>query len=231
MRVNDPYALALAYTRKIMSFLLFVHEPRDILMLGLGGGSLAKYCHRHLSTARITVVEIDPNILALRDQFLIPPDDARFRVLLGDAAEYLKQLRESTDVIIMDAFDRDGFATSICCREFYSDARNALSRQGVLVANLVGQKAERVAHLEMMDSIFDGNIIVLPVQDDGNYLAFAFRDRSFEPRWRWIDGQARAMRARYGLEFPKFAAKLERNRKLGYLKRIMHQPQPFEERD
>ena len=231
MRVNDPYALALAYTRKIMSFLLFMHEPRDILMLGLGGGSLAKYCHRHLPMARITVVEIDPHILALRDQFLIPPDDAWFRVLLGDAAQYLDQLQESPDVIIMDAFDRDGFATSICSREFYSDARNALSRHGVLVANLVGQKAERIAHLEMMDSVFDSNIIVLPVKDDGNYLAFAFRDTSFEPRWRWIDGQARAMRARYGLDFPKFAGKLERNRKLGYLKRIMHQPEPFEDPD
>lgn len=231
MRLNDPFALELAYTRKMMSFLLFVHEPRSILMLGLGGGSLAKYCHLHLPLSRITVVEIDPHVLAFREQFLVPPDDARFRVVLGDAAEYLDGLHESPDVIIMDAFDRNGFATSICSRDFYTNVRDALTRKGVMVANLVGEKAERNAHLEMMRTVFDGNVIVLPVKDDGNHVAFAFRDTTFEPRWRWMDGQAKAMRARYGLDFPTFAGKLERSRKLGYLKRIMHQPEPFESED
>lgn len=231
MRLDDPFALDLAYTRKMMSFLLFVHEPRSILMLGLGGGSLAKYCHRHLPLSRITVVEIDPHVLAFREQFLVPPDDARFCVVLGDAAEYLEALRESPDVIIMDAFDRNGLATSVCSREFYTNVRDALTRKGVMVANLVGEKAERNAHLELMRTVFEGNVIVLPVKDDGNHVAFAFRDATFEPRWRWMDGQAKAMRAHYGLDFPKFAGKLERSRKLGYLKRIMHQPEPFESED
>ena len=231
MRLNDPFALELAYTRKMMSFLLFVHEPRSILMLGLGGGSLAKYCHRHLTLSRITVVEIDPYVLAFREQFLVPPDDVRFSVVLGDAAEYLEALHESPDVIIMDAFDRNGFATSTCSRDFYTNVRDALTRQGMMVANLVGEKAERNAHLEMMRTVLDGNVIVLPVKDDGNHVAFAFHDTTFEPRWRWMDGQAKAMRKRYGLDFPKFAGKLERSRKLGYLKRIMHQPEPFESED
>ena len=47
MRLSDPTALEFAYTQKMMSFLLFVHSPRHILMLGLGGGSLAKYCHHY----------------------------------------------------------------------------------------------------------------------------------------------------------------------------------------
>ncbi len=191
MRVDNPYALEFAYTRKMMSFLLFQHQPRSILILGLGGGSLAKYCHRHLSSADITVVEIDPNILAFREQFLIPPDDSHFRVRLGDAAEYIRDCRKASDVIMMDAFDRHGFAASVCSSNFYA------------------------------------NVIVLPVQDDGNYVVFAFRDSSFEPRWRWINSQANAMRTRYGLDFPKFAGKLERSRKMGYLQRIMHQPELF----
>ncbi|MES2353037.1 MAG: spermidine synthase-like protein [Pseudomonadota bacterium] len=228
MRIDDPYALEFAYTRKMMSFLFFLHQPRSILMLGLGGGSLVKYCHRHLSSADITVVEIDPDILAFRDQFLIPPDDSRFRVLLDDAAKYVRDCHEFSDVIMMDAFDRLGFAASVSSPQFYLDVRNALTRQGVMVANLMGEKADRIKHLEMMRTAFDDNVIVLPVQDDGNYVAFAFRDSTFEPRWRWINSQANAMRTRYGLDFPKFAAKLERSRKLGYLQRVMHQPDFFE---
>jgi spermidine synthase len=228
MCLDNPYGLEFAYTRKMMSFLFFLHQPRSILLLGLGGGSLAKYCHRHLPSADITVVEIDPNVLAFRDQFLIPPDDSRFRVLLGDAAQYVRDCRETADVIMMDAFDRHGLAASVSSPNFYFNIRDALTRRGVMVANLVGGKAERIDHLEMMRTAFDNNVIVLPVQDGGNYVAFAFRDSSFEPRWRWINSQANAMRSRYGLDFPKFASKLERSRKLGYLKRIMHQPEFLE---
>ena len=225
MRLADPYALEFAYTRKMMGFLLFLHEPRSILMLGLGGGSLAKYCHRHLAAAHITVVEIDPDVIAFRDQFLVPPDDARFRVVRADAAGYVAQCEDRLDVVMIDAFDRDGVAPSLCTREFYEDARDILSRKGVMVANLVGEKAERLAHLEMIRTVFDGNVILLPIADDGNYVAFAFRDPAFEPRWRWMDAQAKAMRARYGLDFPKLVGKLERSRKLGYLRREMHAQQ------
>ena len=224
MRLDDPFELAFAYTRKMMAFLLFLPEPRAILMLGLGGGSLAKWCHHHLPKARVTAVEIDPDVIAFRDQFLVPPDGERFRVVRGDAAEYVAQCEEKADVVIIDAFDRDGVAPALCTREFYRDVRAMLSRSGVVAANLVGPKAERVAHLEMLRTVFEGNVILLPIADDGNYVAFAFRDPAFEPRWRWMAGEARALKARYGLDFPRLAARLERSRKLGFLRREMHAP-------
>lgn len=223
MRLDDPYSLELDYTRSMMSFLLFVQEPRSILMLGLGGGSVAKYCHRHLPAARITAVEVDPDVLVLREQFKIPPDDARFRVLLGDAAEYLGQPGELQDVIMVDLFDQHGLAASVRSEAFYANVRDALDRSGVMVANLTGKGSECAVQLEMMYAVFAGNVIVLPVKDGGNQIAFAFRNPSFEPRWRWIDSQAKAMRARYGLDFPKFAGKLEQSRKSGHLKRILQQ--------
>lgn len=217
MRLSDPTALEFSYTQRMMSFLLFVHQPQHILMLGLGGGSLVKYCHRYLTTTRITALEIDPNILAFREQFMVPPDDARLRVVLGDAAQYLRHNREHADVVMIDAFDRNGFSSSVCSRAFYLDVRDTLVKGGVMVANMVGPKDERAAHLDLVADVFGGNIIMLPVVDDGNYLVFAFREASFEPRWRWIEGQTKAMHARYGLDFPEFSAKLKRYRKDGYL--------------
>ena len=223
MRLCDPYALDFSYTQKMMSVLLFVHQPQHILMLGFGGGSLAKFCYRNLPLAHITALEIDANVLAFREQFLVPPDDARLRVLHADAAAYLRQRDTQTEVVMMDAFDRDGFSASVTTRRFYLDVRDALTPQGVMVANMVGAKSTRAEHLEMIADVFGGNIIVLPVAHDGNYLVFAFRDAAFEPRWRWIESQAAAMQKRYGLDFPKFAAKLKRSRKDGYLQRTLHQ--------
>ncbi len=69
MRLDDPDALVTAYARKMMAFLLFNRSPRHILMIGLGGGSLVKFCHRHLLETRLTVVEIDPDVIALRSGF------------------------------------------------------------------------------------------------------------------------------------------------------------------
>ena len=218
MRLSDPTALEYAYTQMMMSFMLFVHQPKHILMLGVGGGSLVKYCHRHLLASRVTAIEIDADILAFRGQFMLPPDDARLHILLGDAADCLRRNDPDADVIVIDAFDRDGFSSSVCTREFYLNVRDALTPQGVMVANMVGPKDERVAHLQMVAEVFGGNIIMLPVVDDGNYLLFAFRDAAFEPRWRWIEEQAMAMKARYGLDFPSFACKLKRSRKDGYLR-------------
>jgi spermidine synthase len=224
MRLDDPCALEFAYTRHMMAFLLFVHEPRAILMLGLGGGSLAKYCHRHLRETGVTVVEIDPHVIAFRDEFRLPPDGERLSVLLDDAAAHIVRHPGNADVILMDAFDRQGLAAALAARDFYADARRALAKGGVLVANLVGDHRQRMAHLERISAAFAGNVLLIPVEDDGNHVAFAFHDGGFEPRWRRIDARALAMRKRYGLDFPAFARKLERSRKLGYLQRALRAP-------
>ena len=87
MQTQDPHALDLQYTRTMTGFLSFKPKPRHIGMIGLGGGSLAKFCHRYLPSARIEIVEINPHVLALRDEFWIPPDDARLTIRLGLTAQ------------------------------------------------------------------------------------------------------------------------------------------------
>ena len=81
MLLSRPDHLLLRYARAMMCFTLFVPRPRHILMVGLGGGSLLKFCHRHLPEARITVLELRADVIALREQFMLPPDDARLRII------------------------------------------------------------------------------------------------------------------------------------------------------
>ena len=84
MDVRDPFGLSLEYTRLMMGFALFHSRPSTIAMIGLGGGSLAKFCYRYLSASKISVVEINPHVAALREEFEVPPDSDRFSVILGD---------------------------------------------------------------------------------------------------------------------------------------------------
>ena len=64
MRITRPWDLELAYTRAMMACLMFVPHPQDVLMIGLGGGSLAKFIRRHRPEVRVTAVEIDPRVIA-----------------------------------------------------------------------------------------------------------------------------------------------------------------------
>lgn len=72
-----PTQLDVDYTRTMMGFLMFNHHPLNIAMIGLGGGSLLKFCYRHLPETRFTVVEINPHVIALRQEFEVPEDEER----------------------------------------------------------------------------------------------------------------------------------------------------------
>ncbi|MEK7438200.1 MAG: spermidine synthase, partial [Pseudomonadota bacterium] len=64
IRLSRPDELALDYTRAMMAFLLFQPLPREVLMIGLGGGSMARYIHQRMPGTRTTVVEINAKVLA-----------------------------------------------------------------------------------------------------------------------------------------------------------------------
>ncbi len=97
MSRKEPDKLVLGYTRTMMGFLLLHPAPARISMIGLGGGSLAKYCYRHLANTKVVAIEINPAVIALREQFQIPPDDERFEVVCADGAEYVaNQMRVRT---------------------------------------------------------------------------------------------------------------------------------------
>ncbi|MGB7904215.1 MAG: hypothetical protein WCF43_05945, partial [Steroidobacteraceae bacterium] len=136
MWIDDPDALVNDYTRKMMGFLLFCPEPRRILLIGLGGGSLVKFCSRCLPSTHVTAVEIDANVIALREHFRIPPDGKDLRVVHGDGARYVADLVDVTqfpDVLLVDAYDRNGISPSIAEYEFLEHSRRILRDTGVFV--------------------------------------------------------------------------------------------------
>jgi spermidine synthase len=175
MRMSDPHGLVLAYTRAMVSFLRASPVPRRIAMIGLGGGSMAKWCYRQLPETAITVVEINPMVIALREEFLVPADDARFRVLLGDGAEYVAYTEEAPEVLLVDGFDVEGQPPQLCSQAFYEDCYRALAADGVLVVNLCGPEEQEA--MERIRRIFAGRVQMVQPADSENKIVFAVKGR------------------------------------------------------
>jgi len=215
MSLQNPYQLSLAYTRKMMAFLTFNPAPHRILLLGLGGGSLAKFCYRHLPSTAVTAIEVNADVIALRDEFNVPPDDRRFRVIHADAAAYLSCLGRRKDVILVDACDRSGVAAQLDTLEFYTNARRRLAARGVCVANLCSDPFIGTAHLKRIRRVFGGdNVVTLSVSPLGNVIAFAFKERLSEVFWDRWNCEASALKPRFGLDLPRYLKKMALDWKL-----------------
>jgi spermidine synthase len=208
MSLEEPHALILPYTRKMMTFLLFKPNPKHVVMLGLGGGSLPKFCHRHLPQTQITVVEIDADVIALRDEFCVPRNDRRFRIVHDDGEHYLSRLATPVDVILIDAFDRTGAAPALENPDFYVQAAECLSLNGVFAINLAGERADCLPYIRLIRATFGGSTLILPTLADDNLLVFAFKTGSVRPTAAKYVSRARRLQARLSLEFPRYLRRM-----------------------
>lgn len=215
MLTAQPDLLLVDYTRSMMGVLLFVPQPRCIGMVGLGGGSQVKFCHRHLPRSRLEVVEIDPQVIALRRAFRVPDDDARLAVVQGDGADFVQQRRGRFDVLLVDGYDADGIAPSLSTQSFYDDCREALADGGVMSVNLYGD--ETPAHIERIRHSFGDGMLVVDEPRMRNRVVFGWRDAvaarvSFGPGGMpaWPEGLDPAAGSQLRPVFERVAAALRR---------------------
>ena len=175
MLVDAPDTLVLSYCRAIMCFALFVPRPRHIVMVGLGGGSLAKFCYRHFPATRITVLELRADVIALRRQFCIPDDDARFQVVQADAVQWMADKAAIADVLIVDGFDEGGLPGALGSARFYGDCRRALEQGGVLCANIFSYDPAYPGMLARLGLMFDNRVCWFNKVAGNNRILFAVK--------------------------------------------------------
>jgi spermidine synthase len=179
MLLVDPDCLTLSYSRAMMAFELFKSAPRQIAMIGLGGGSLAKWCYRHHPNTQITVAEINPHVIALRDRFRIPPDDHRFRIVCEDGTSFVARMLSEVDVLLVDGFGVDRVPPELCTQRFYDDCHKALTRSGLIVVNVCGEEQQEI--LARIRRSFGGKVL-LSLGHDGNTVVFASKGELLWPK-------------------------------------------------
>lgn len=155
----DPTSLFLPYSQMMVSSLALVSEPKRGLILGHGGGSLAKWLARHWPALELDIVEFDPVVVRMAEEYFDYRPPATHHVSVKDGRAFLNATNHTYDVMWIDAFARDMIPFHLTTAEFYALVRTHLNPEGVVAVNLAssgkeGDLARAAAVVQTMKQAF-----------------------------------------------------------------------------
>ena len=213
MLLDAPNVLVHEYIQRMMAWLLLLDPttaPKlQALQLGLGAGSLTKFCHKDIRM-RTTAIELNPQVLhACRGWFKLPADNPRMQVILADAAREITKARwlGAVDALQVDLYDQEAAAPVLDSPDFYADCRKVLTAEGCMTVNLFGRSSsfdrsvEKIAAAFGKDAIWafkatrEGNTVVLAQRTPGRLSRAVLAERAqyIETHWglpagKWLRG-------------------------------------------
>jgi spermidine synthase len=210
MRIARPFALELEYTRDLMYPLLLREAdwPRSVLQIGLGSASVTKFLYRNRPQARLTVVEILPEVVTAASQFFrLPEDPARIRIEIGDGHDYVTTKRGKFDLIVVDGFDDKGRPGMLETEAFYLGCRQRLASGGMVSVNLLTRRRGVEASVQRIRAAFGEHVLVIPPSEAGNSVAIAALE-PIEARATELRRAAEALKSTTGLDLSSALARL-----------------------
>jgi spermidine synthase len=212
MRIARPFALELAYTQEMLLSLLLRDVPlRHCLLVGLGAASQLKFLHRHFPDARFTVIEINPGVPVVAQQFFKLPASSRIEIVIDDAATWLAQNapRAQFDLILQDGFNAAGRTGALSGAEFYAGCHAALNETGVFSCNLLGNSRGFQASLRRIRHTFAGRCLHFPSGDSGNVVALGCVGADRVLPLATLRERALALKAQTGLDLRPVLTRLQ----------------------
>lgn len=209
LSLSDPETLQLPYARAMMAWHLFKDDVKDALLIGLGGGSLARFLLHHFPQCRLTAVEYRESVVDIAHSHFGLPVDSRLNVIVGDGGAFVRQHTENDagryDLMIIDAFDVDGLAGSVNSIAFFDACKSLLKPEGILGINLwETQKAITESCFLWLGRAFNDRVLRLPVRNRGNIIGLVFNRKIPRFDMKDLKVKAVAMESRYQIEFPLF---------------------------
>ncbi len=138
MELDQPFVTPFEY----VDYLSLVHayrpSARNVLFVGLGGGSAPKRLWRDFPEVRMQAVEIDPEVVDVARRWFALPNSPRLAVEVEDGRRYLVKDERRWDAIVLDAYYADSLPFHLATQEFLQLAQERLAPGGILVANIIG---------------------------------------------------------------------------------------------
>ena len=210
MFLDRPFDIELEYVQRMFGWLLFFPlievKGAHAMQLGLGAGTITKFCYKKLKMT-CTAVELNPGVLhACRGWFRLPPDDERLRVVLADASLEIQkdEWRGTVDALQVDLYDEEAAAPVLDTPDFYRHCRELLTPQGCMTVNLFGRSSSYAESVEKICAAFGEDAVwAFKPTREGNAIVLAQRTPSRPSRDALLE-TASAIEDKWGLPAPKW---------------------------
>jgi spermidine synthase len=113
------------------------NNPKDILILGLGGGTAAKLCLKYFPEAKVTGVDIDHVMVEMGVKYLDLPEKL-VDIKILDAYGYVKNVEKSKkkyDLVLVDMYLGDNFPEKFGKDEFIKMTKKIIRKEGAVIFN------------------------------------------------------------------------------------------------
>jgi spermidine synthase len=178
MDLREPHRLQHPYSRTAMAGFVYVPQARRCLLIGLGGGAMVRFINHHFPEVELDVVEIDPAVVAVADEFFGTREGPQTRILVADGFEYLERASQTYDLILVDAHldpdkrtDASGHPLTLQSEAFFASVERRLNPGGVVMFNsLAGAESRR--YIGSIRKAF-GAVDLYEPPGSGNVIAFA----------------------------------------------------------
>lgn len=157
---QDPKDLVYEYTKYYALYKIFTPSVQQALVIGGGAYSIPKALLTSLPNATVDVVEIEPLLHQLAQQYFFLKEDPRLKVHIEDGRRFLQSSNKKYDLIFSDVYySLFSIPSHFTTQEFFTLAKNKLNPNGIFIANLIGDlKPERtsfiLSELKTFQSIF-----------------------------------------------------------------------------
>jgi len=113
-------------------------NPKRALVVGGGDGGSIREILKHKSIEKATLVEIDRRVVEVCKEYLpeisVGLQDPRVEIIFDDGIKHVKEHKNTYDLIVVDSTDPVGPAVGLFAKEFYASVYEALTDEGMFVA-------------------------------------------------------------------------------------------------
>jgi len=209
--LEDPGSLYSPVYRAMLAVLFFTPTPERVLLLGTGGGALARYFHHRQTAIHGDAVEISSVIAEIARQFFeFPSQGQGWRTVISDAQEYIYQSKQRYDLIFLDIAEKESSPTWMFETDFLERCRERLGDDGALVLNIIPKDAEVFSKaLWNIRQAFDLYTVCISVPEHKNILVFAFNGSPQYSDISMLDQRVPTLIQQWGLEFDQFLIRMK----------------------
>lgn len=165
-------------------------NPKKVLIIGGGDGGAVREIVKHKGVEKVVHVEIDQMVIDVAKKYFpelsIGFKDPRVEILVADGIKHVKDNKNTYDMIIVDSTDPIGPAVGLFGKDFYQDVYEALTEDGLFVAqtetpfffeNVIKEVTASVSEIFPIMRLFHAVVPTYP----GGYWAFTMGSKKHDP--------------------------------------------------